>query len=619
MTRAVEELLGLSFEHFTSCVVLPQGEFAEFLHAKPGDRQAILTRLLGLGVYERIGREANQEAAAAGNRAALLAEQLGAYADATDEAVADADGRVRALEALADRVATLLPELTATATAVDAAEAAVTGLRTEQSRLGGLVPPPGLAALDERRRAARERVDAARSRFGDAEAADDAARKLVADAPARAPLERARRDHAELAAARAARPEAAAAHGRAVDAEQRAAAAVGAAEEAAGVAAAAREAAVAAHAAARAAVEQLARERALLAGVHAPQDLYAAARRHAEAVAALDAATDRLAAADAADTAARGRAATAPARGPLEQARRDHVTLAAAQAAAPIAGGRHRAAAEARAVAAAAVAEAREALGVALAHRDEAARGDLAAALRPALVVGEPCPVCTQRVAALPEPLRGADQGAHDAAVARAQAELEAALAAEADAVAAERHAAAERDRVAGEITRLHAVLAQVPAGADSGEEADVAAALDALDALAAEVAAADAAARKARRDRDDAVAAVEAARGEIAAASGALRAARDPLVQLGAPDAADDPAAGWAALTGWAAAALAEREAALPDAEQAATATAEAATRAGRRPRPPPWRLRRGGGTRRWRRGPSSRPAAGSRPWTSG
>src|SRR3954454_17719624 len=118
VTRAVEELLGLSFEHLTSCVVLPQGEFAEFLHAKPGDRQAILTRLLGLGVYERIGREANQEAAAAGNRAALLAEQLGAYADATDEAVAAADTRVAALTALGERVAALLPTMEAASAAV---------------------------------------------------------------------------------------------------------------------------------------------------------------------------------------------------------------------------------------------------------------------------------------------------------------------------------------------------------------------------------------------------------------------------------------------------------------------------------------------------------------------
>ena len=126
-------------------MVLPQGEFAEFLHAKPGDRQAILTRLLGLGVYERIGREANQEATAAGNRAALLAEQLGAYADATDEAVADADGRVRALESLAARVAALLPELASAASAVDAADAVVARLRDERARLDRLVPPPGVA------------------------------------------------------------------------------------------------------------------------------------------------------------------------------------------------------------------------------------------------------------------------------------------------------------------------------------------------------------------------------------------------------------------------------------------------------------------------------------------
>ena len=34
VTAAVEKLLGLNFEHFCQCVVLPQGEFADFLHAK---------------------------------------------------------------------------------------------------------------------------------------------------------------------------------------------------------------------------------------------------------------------------------------------------------------------------------------------------------------------------------------------------------------------------------------------------------------------------------------------------------------------------------------------------------------------------------------------------------
>src|SRR5262249_19579282 len=35
MNAAVAELIGLPFRHFTECVVLPQGEFAEFLHDKP--------------------------------------------------------------------------------------------------------------------------------------------------------------------------------------------------------------------------------------------------------------------------------------------------------------------------------------------------------------------------------------------------------------------------------------------------------------------------------------------------------------------------------------------------------------------------------------------------------
>jgi DNA repair protein SbcC/Rad50 len=33
VTAAVEKLLGLNFDHFCQCVVLPQGEFAEFLRA----------------------------------------------------------------------------------------------------------------------------------------------------------------------------------------------------------------------------------------------------------------------------------------------------------------------------------------------------------------------------------------------------------------------------------------------------------------------------------------------------------------------------------------------------------------------------------------------------------
>ena len=206
-----------------------------------------------------------------------------------------------------------------------------------------------------------------------------------------------------------------------------------------------------------------------------------------------------------------------------------------------------------------------------------------------------------------------------EAAVARAQAGLERALATEADAVAAERHVVGERDRLTAEIARLRAAVAAAdraidgawaPAdvdgaaagmdgaartgqargkasantrGARLGSVGAVEAVLKELDALGAAAAAADDAVRAARRTRDQAAAEAAAIQRELASAAGALRAARDPLVPLGAPGTADDPAAGWSALVEWAAQARVEREAALPDAERAAAtagATADDAVR---------------------------------------
>ena len=56
----VRALIGLDFDQFTKCVVLPQGQFAAFLHATSGDRSAILGALLGLGRYERMARAARR-------------------------------------------------------------------------------------------------------------------------------------------------------------------------------------------------------------------------------------------------------------------------------------------------------------------------------------------------------------------------------------------------------------------------------------------------------------------------------------------------------------------------------------------------------------------------------
>ena len=100
VTKAVEDLLGLSYDHFTKCVALPQGEFAEFLHAKPSDRQDILSTLLGHQLYDELQSRANtltREKRAAGE---ALEMTLTGYEDATEQHVSDLTGHANRLNDL---------------------------------------------------------------------------------------------------------------------------------------------------------------------------------------------------------------------------------------------------------------------------------------------------------------------------------------------------------------------------------------------------------------------------------------------------------------------------------------------------------------------------------------
>ena len=110
----VTELLGLDFDDFCKCVVLPQGEFATFLQASVGERQDILLKLLGAGHYDAIGRMAGQRATEA--RARI-------------EALAGAAGRLRRRDRGAEAAAAREVKLAALLAAVTAEAAAVTGCR----------------------------------------------------------------------------------------------------------------------------------------------------------------------------------------------------------------------------------------------------------------------------------------------------------------------------------------------------------------------------------------------------------------------------------------------------------------------------------------------------------
>lgn len=588
VTRRVEELLGLPFDDFCTCVVLPQGDFAEFLHAKAGDRQKKLERILGMGIYERIMRRANTESAAAQERAGVLEQQLDdpRYADATPEAERAAAARVTGLEALAGRVATAAPRIAAATDTRTGAEQHAARLREERTRLAALTAPAGLDELDARRRAAAGTRDRARAAVAATEDADTAARRRRDDGPDRGRLEQVRRDHAGLARIEDELP------GLQVTAETARAGFAAAAERGTTTAAAvdaARAAATGAaaeHGAATEDLERAERERDALRAVTAPAGLAEVDDRYRAARRALDRARAGTADAEAAETAAREAVATGPEREPLEQARRDHRALAEARARREAAEQRRQDADRAAASAREHLAAARADLAAARDRQSGAERADLAAALRPTLHAGAHCPVCAQPVATLPDPLptggaAAAARAARDAAEAGADASAEAAR----TAGAAAEVARGEVERDTAEIVRLEAALAGF------GGPADVDDRLAGLDRAARALETAGREARETRQLRDRAVATADGAREALTAARDALRAARDPLVRLGievpelgaarpgpdpdsdGPDgtagavAREDVAAAGEAFLAWARAAAAERDTAAAQA----------------------------------------------------
>ncbi|MGI8815309.1 MAG: AAA family ATPase [Pseudonocardia sp.] len=355
VSKCVEELLGLPFEQFCVCVVLPQGDFAQFLHAKPAERQKTLTRILGLGVYETIAKQAGAEAAAQRQRAELLSDQLTGYADATDTAIADADRRLDELAALAERVAEALPALASADAELADAQRAAQRLRSEATALAEVRAPAGLKELADRASASGARTATARAALEQAEREDTAARELLDAAPATEPLHQIRRDYAELAGLVAgaanlvADLERAGTH--AVVARSSTAAAVAQLE----TARAAVDAAAATREAVRAEAERLSTERDRLAEVRVPSGAATLAEQHRVAAADLGRARREVTDAETADDAAR-----------------------------------------------AALAAAVETLAAVRARHDELTRVDQAAALRSGLVASAPCPVCEQSVPSLP-------------------------------------------------------------------------------------------------------------------------------------------------------------------------------------------------------------------------
>ncbi|MBM2617851.1 SMC family ATPase [Actinoplanes sp. LDG1-06] len=143
MDQAVLDAVGLPFEQFTSCVVLPQGQFADFLHAKPATRQQILVNLLGLHIYEEVQTKATGRAQTAEGKLAVVDQSLAGLADATDEAVEAAEQHVGRMRELTAAVEQAVPGLRARRTAEAEAAATRDELDAELRQLSSVRTPEG--------------------------------------------------------------------------------------------------------------------------------------------------------------------------------------------------------------------------------------------------------------------------------------------------------------------------------------------------------------------------------------------------------------------------------------------------------------------------------------------
>jgi exonuclease SbcC len=198
MEDAVLAAVGLPYEQFTSCVILPQGEFARFLHAKPKDRQDILVNLLGLHVYQRIGERAGLVARDAETKAtttrALLAELSGGA-----DALADASALLDAARALAEKVERELPALAEAASVGENARAELSRVDTQLTALGAVRMPAAAAHVGEELIAARDAATAAEDAVTAAEEREEKARAERESAGDRTALTRLADAHEERA------------------------------------------------------------------------------------------------------------------------------------------------------------------------------------------------------------------------------------------------------------------------------------------------------------------------------------------------------------------------------------------------------------------------------------
>ena len=147
VTSRVEDILGLSYKHFTQSVLLPQGRFSDFLQAEPRKRQDLLVELLAFGVYDKIGQRARERAKLAAELMQNAQRERAELAGATEESETVAAARLEALTALAGVVDTKITVLAKATQEAEQAHQQASEVSAEVGLLAAIQTPADVTGL----------------------------------------------------------------------------------------------------------------------------------------------------------------------------------------------------------------------------------------------------------------------------------------------------------------------------------------------------------------------------------------------------------------------------------------------------------------------------------------
>lgn len=152
LNAAVVDLLGLDFAQFTRTIVLPQGDFADFLNDEPANRQKLLRRLLDMEIYGKMGTKARAEEELDKQQATTLMAEQERNPAPTDTEFAELEARQAALVSAHPTIESALAEMKTLVTQrqdlLDEHKVA----SQAASRLGSVEVPEAISSADQKLR-----------------------------------------------------------------------------------------------------------------------------------------------------------------------------------------------------------------------------------------------------------------------------------------------------------------------------------------------------------------------------------------------------------------------------------------------------------------------------------